>query len=553
MSHERRWLAAILLGAFLLFTFRLGDGSLWDQDEAKYTQVAREMVLNGDPLTLRYNGVPWFVHPPLYFWLVAATARLFGFTEFVARIWSAVFGVAGVWATYLLGRDLYGPRTGLLAAVILATALQYFIQSRLAVFDVVLVAFMLLAARAFWIAYRTDGRRALPFFAWAGLATLAKGPIGLLLPGMVALVFLALRRDLKRLREVPWHLGIPLYAVIGLGWYVVEALRHGGAFVGTAIGYYTFTRFLGAVEGQSGSVWYYVPVLLLGTFPWTAFAPGMIAYHWRQIGAGRSRRLAVSAGPEAASCAPASDADASLFLLLWCALTFLFYTAAGTKLPNYVLPIYPLLAVGLGAMWDAALGEGDPAARRAAGWGVALMAAAAVMAGAGIVFFLRGRYPAEMPAIAGQLRLIGLIQAVGTAAAAGAFLARRDRLAFAAIPVAMVVTLAVVLVSVLPVVEAHKPMKTFAATVRARLGPDEHLAVLMEERASLRYYVERRVEWFDDAGRFLAHVCASPHRVVVVPEGPEHAALRASLGPARAVARGGGVQALEMEGRLACR
>src|SRR5262249_20229513 len=106
-----------------------------DQDEPKYAQIAVEMVQTGDPITLHMNGQPWYVHPPFYMWLVAATGRVLGFSEWTVRIWSAAFSVLAIFATLMVGQLLFTPRVGLLAGAILAVTLQYFIQSRLAVFD----------------------------------------------------------------------------------------------------------------------------------------------------------------------------------------------------------------------------------------------------------------------------------------------------------------------------------------------------------------------------------------------------------------------------------
>lgn len=263
-----RWLPApgvrapLLLAAvaLLLFTTGLGRGSLWDQDEPRYTDIARQIAERGDPITLYHNGEPWFVHPPLFMWLVAATGALFGFSEFTARVWTALFGAAGVLMTFLLGRRLYGTRAGLVAGLIVMTTLEYFVLSRLAIFDVVLVTFMLGALSMVLVAEEAEAaarRRALRWaFVWAALATLTKGPIGLLLPAMVVGGWWLSRGVLlRRLRALPWE-GVLLYAVIGLSWYVVEAARYGLPFLQRIVGYYMVGRFFGVVENQPGP-WYY--------------------------------------------------------------------------------------------------------------------------------------------------------------------------------------------------------------------------------------------------------------------------------------------------------
>ena len=148
--------------------YRLGAPPLFDQDEGNYAQIAAEIVQTGDPVTLHVNGRAWYVHPPFYMWLVAATGRVLGFSEWAVRIWSAVFSIVAVYATVLLGRAMFGGRVGLLAGAILTVTLQYLIQSRLAVFDTVLLAWMLLAVHAFYRGYETRrGADYLRFFLFA--------------------------------------------------------------------------------------------------------------------------------------------------------------------------------------------------------------------------------------------------------------------------------------------------------------------------------------------------------------------------------------------------
>lgn len=380
---------ALVLASFALFAFGLGNSTLWDQDEARYTQIAREILQTGDFITMHHNGSPWFVHPPLWMWLVALTGRLFGFSELTARIWSAVFGALGVYATYLLGRLLFTPRSAVLGAIVLITTLQYFVQSRLAVFDTPLIAFMLLATYAF-LRGVGERRRGLVLWAavWAGLGTLTKGPIALILPALALAVFFLLRRRSLPWRWIPWAQAGLIYSALGLGWYLAEWRRHGFGFVSTVVGYYLFNRFFGAVEGQGGSWWYYAPVFAIGAFPWTAFLAATVPY------LARAR----------------NEHDGSLFVLVWCAVTVGFYTIAGTKLPNYVLPVYPLASLGIGSLWDRVL-AGEARARahaRAAFAGTVL----ALLVGAWVVAtFAQGRYAAQFASL--QRHLVMLAAGLG--------------------------------------------------------------------------------------------------------------------------------------------
>lgn len=485
---------AMLAAVGLLFLVGLGRPTLFDQDEAKYTQVAREILETGDPITLHVNGAPWFVHPPLYLWLQAATGRIFGFTEFTARVWSALAGVAGVYATYLLGGLLFPRRAALLAAAVLGSTFQYFAHARLAVFDGLLVTFMLLTFYSFLRAL-FDVSRAHAYYAavWAGLGTLTKGPIALLLPALVGAVYLVIRW--KRFR---WRAGIlgpaAVYAAIALPWYIIEAIRHGAPFIRTVIGYYTVNRFLGVVEGQSGPWWYYATVFGVGAFPWTAFVLAMLPHHARRL-----------------------REEGSLLVLLWTVVTIVFYSVAGTKLPNYVLPVYPWTALGIAAMWHAAFdGERGAAIRiRAAFIGTAV---ALLIFAAEIAAFARLKYPAALAALQAHLIIVAIVLGVWVLAAAGLYLLRRPVASFVMMVATMWVLGGILVFRTLPMVDARRPIKEVAAAVRPRLSPESRLVgYRISSYQTLLFYTNHKVDWVDDASTLMRLGCSGP-RVIIVTE-----------------------------------
>ena len=494
---DTRRLLAMMIAALVLFAYGLGVGTLWDQDEAKYTQVAVELLRTRDPFTLVFNGEPWFVHPPLYMWLQAATGWLFGFTEFTARIWSAISGAAVVGVTFLLGRFLYDSRTGLLASVVLATTIQVVVQSRLAVFDPTLLAFMLAAFYMFLVAGASGSRRAsLWAWAWAGLATATKGPIGLLLPAMVITAVALVRGRFARptRRDLPL-LGLALFVVIGLHWYVIETVRHGLPFVRTVVGQYLLGRFFGVVDNQAGPWWYYGPVLLVGAFPWTGFLLPALVYHlWRR------REFA------------------SQVILLWIGITLAFYTAAATKLPNYVLPVYPFLAIAVGRLCVAGLDGRSADVQRLLRWAFALMPTGTAVLVAALAVLGSIRHPAELTPLRTPLLIIAGVFAAGPLAALALYLWRRPGLALATLAATIAAVLPVLIHHTLPAIEAHRPLPRIAERLRQHLRPDDGLAVLMPETASLVYYTQHQVIWVEDPVELDRAVCRYDRLFVVVPD-----------------------------------
>lgn len=529
--------APLLLGtaALLLFTVALGQMGLWDIDEVKYAAVAREIVRRGDPLTLYWNGEPWFDKPPLYMWLVAATGRLVGFTEWSVRLWVAVFGAVGVVATYLLGRLLYGVRTGVLAGLILMTTLEYFIVSRLAVLDAPLVAFMLLSLYMVLVAGEATGpakRRAYRWaFLWAALATLTKGPIGLLLPGLVIAVWWLLRGEGRRVRELPWE-GMILFVVIGLGWYAVEAARHGLPFLRQMVGFHMVQRFFGVVDNQPGPWYYYVPVLLGGGLPWSAFLPSAVVFLAR--GAGRDR--------------------AALLLLLWIGLIFAFYSAAGTKLPNYILPVFPLAAIGVSRLWTAALDGEDPRARRLARGGIVALPLIMLLVAVGLVVAARPVYAVALQRLRTSLLLVAVAGAAGAVIGLALFVGGRPAPALVALILGTVLAYGIVILLVQPGVEALRPMKPLALLLRAQASPGDHVvAVEKTLPPSIVYYAETPVALALTAEELRRELCASRRGFVVASRGlydrwvqPTFAAYLAPL------AEKGGIILLKQTGPVPC-
>lgn len=481
---DRALIAAVLAFAAALFIAGIGRGSLWDQDEAKYTQVAREILLTRDPITLHVNGRPWFVHPPLYMWLQALTGGTFGFSEVSARIWSAVFGVVGIYATILVGVMLFGRGPALLAGVVLATTFEYFVLSRLAIFDVVLTAFMLLAFYAFLRAIRTGERRFRYWAAlWAGLGILTKGPIALLLPALVTAAYLAIRRiPLGGVRR--WIGPGALAAAVGLSWYLIEWARFGWEFVRIVIGYYTVVRFVGVVEGQTGPWWYYAPVFGIGAFPWTAFVLAALPYHFRR------RRE-----------------DGSLLVLLWIGVTVVFYSLAGTKLPNYVLPAFPFTALSVAVLWHDAFAGRRPA-QRALGIAFAGTTVALIVFAGEIAAFARIKYPDDLVAVQRHLIVVAAALALSLAAAAAAFVLRRPRASFAVMAATTVVLAVAVVGRTLPLIDARRPIRPIAEAIRQAVPPGgTFVGYRISDHQTLLYYSERRAQWVDDPIEVLTYLC----------------------------------------------
>ena len=331
-------LALLLLGAVLLAFWSLGSLPLVDVDEPVYGQVGKEMAHAGLSgwLTPHYGGQPWFDKPPLFYWLSALSMRAFGVSEFAARFPSALLAVALVAVTCALARRAYPqtPRAALWAGFALATCVQFFLLARAAVTDMTLALTLMTALLALYAWTQTDrGRWIALAGVMTGLAALTKGPVALVLIGVQTIAYLCLTRQAKRLLSTTLWGGFALCLLVGLPWFLVMIHLHGRLFIDGFLEANNVTRYLQAEHQETSPVWFFLPVLLGGFFPWSLALPGALTLAWRQ-------------GSEAWRAGLADNP--ALFLGLWVGLVFVFFSASQSKLITYIFPLYPAAAVLVG-------------------------------------------------------------------------------------------------------------------------------------------------------------------------------------------------------------
>ena len=297
-SPAQRLSALIAICGLLFFTF-LGVRDLWDIDEGMHAAIAQTMLLSGDWVTPIFNGEAFLDKPVLFNWVTAISFYLFGFTEFAARLPAALSGLGCVILTWQLGRQCYGERAGFLAGLILATTLEFMILSRVVQYDIPFTFFVTLALFCFARAVVDEDNRRfyfLGFYAAAALAVLTKGPIGLILPGLVIVVYLVTTARYSLLREMQILPGIVLFLAIVTPWFVLMERANEGY-----LEYFILKQHLGNFLGGEGAMKprhpepfnYYLPILLAGLLPWSALLPQSLVRAWRSDrdpGSGRARR-----------------------------------------------------------------------------------------------------------------------------------------------------------------------------------------------------------------------------------------------------------------------
>ena len=350
----------LAIAAAGLWLLTLQARHLLPADEGRYAEIAREMLRSGDWITIRYNGVKYFEKPPLQIWMTALAFKAFGIGEWQARLWTALSGAAGLVASAWAARRWYGPRVGALTALVLLAAPAWNIGSQFASLDMALSGALALVLAAVLIAQHPDAtersQRNWMLVAWVAMAlgVLTKGPVAIVLPGATLLIYSGIARDRAIWHRL--HLGMGLLVLLAVAepWFVLIAHRN-PEFLRFFFIHEHLQRYLSPIHHHEGAWWYFVPQLLIGFLPWLGLAWSMV-----QV---------VRTEPRDAALRPA------LLLAVWAATIFVFFSFSDSKLPGYILPLYP----AFGILAARALDRLGPASwRRQVSVALALMVIAAV-------------------------------------------------------------------------------------------------------------------------------------------------------------------------------
>ncbi|EME29805.1 glycosyl transferase, family 39 [Galdieria sulphuraria] len=378
-------LAAVLLLSYLCLIRGNGNFSIMDATEPKFAVTAREMLQRGDWLTPQWNNRLRFDKPPLTYWLMAISYRLFGLSEFSTRLPTCLAGTLMAMAIYLAGWKfslLPSTRcrfiTGLVSSIIFLCNLFTIGWSRAGVSDMLLCFHTGAALLCFFTGYslipnigdetylenplfpwnkfntilakidpqntkriwiRTSKLFYWMFFVFCALAVLTKGPLGLFLPISIISLFLWTTENLKQvvLSEIPWIPGIISGSFICLPWYILIIQKHGWKFIQSFFGYHNMNRLTSAVNGHTGPFYYYLPISLIGFSPWIFLIPAAIAFYHPLEKALWKRRSRYRQFP--------------LFLCIWVLFVYTFFSLIRTKLLSYVIPAVPAASLLLGVFF----------------------------------------------------------------------------------------------------------------------------------------------------------------------------------------------------------
>jgi 4-amino-4-deoxy-L-arabinose transferase-like glycosyltransferase len=345
------FLWSLLIAFTLVWFYLLCLRTLVPTDEGRYAEMAREMITSHDWITTRLNAIKYFEKPPLQTWMNAITFEVFGLGNWQARLWTGLCGFASVLLTAYTGQRVFNSRIGLYAGLVLGSSLLWGGLGHVNTLDMGLAGMMTISLCGLLIAQRNQSSRSEQrnwmLVCWGGmaLAILSKGLIGIVLPGAVLVLYTLIAGDWRIWKRLHLVKGLVLLLLITAPWFVVVSVRN-PEFAHFFFIHEHFQRFLTKVHHRTGAWYYFVPILVAGIVPWLGI---LVQSFWEGL---RDRHESSLAG--SLDGLTGRGFQPKKMLLVWAAFIFFFFSISSSKLPSYILPIFPAVALLIGACLERA-------------------------------------------------------------------------------------------------------------------------------------------------------------------------------------------------------
>ena len=513
----------------ITFIWRLGSIGLVDETEPLFAEAARQMVETGNWITPYFNGETRFDKPPLIYWLMAIGYQVLGVNEWAVRLPSAFsamgltlllffvlirFGMSPFSRASEFNQKQWG---SLIAAATLALTPEFIIWARVGVSDLLLTGCMGSALLCFFVGYvNSEKATEAPFFkislpsAWylgfyilTALAVLAKGPVGLVLPGLILITFLLYQGNLwtvfKEMRVVS---GAIIFLVITVPWYVLVTLENGQTYINSFFGYHNVQRFTGVVNDHDAPWYFYFLIILIGFAPLSVYIPSAIGLLqvWRRKFWQQQPR----------------EKQLGIFAFFWFITIFVFFTIAVTKLPSYIIPLLPAAATLMGLFWSYYQEEAP---------GMSLKINAVVniiflLALAGALYYSPNfiGYDPAAPNLSeiyarSKLNILGGVIWFGAAILSLLILIRNSiRWLWGINLLAMLLTFVFVLQPMIFLMDQvrQKPLRELARLEQTVRQSGEELIMIGMKKPSVAFYTEHRVNFIDETEDAIAHLKQKP-------------------------------------------
>ncbi len=349
---SRRWLWLLLLAVAVIWFGNIEYRKLIKPDEGRYAEIPREMVVSGDWVTPRLNDLKYFEKPPLQYWATATAYELFGEHQWTSRLWVSLTGFAGILLVWFAGTRLFGCAAGRYAAVLLGGSLLYVLMAHINTLDMGVTFFITLGIVGLLLGQQAESgartRRNWMYLAWVAmaLAVLSKGLMGLVLPGAALFLYSVFQRDITVWKRMHWGMGLLLFLLVVSPWFYL-VMKANPEFFQKFFIYEHYTRFTTKDLGRYQPWYYFVPILLFGMLPWTVLMFDTLLRTWKgSVRTDNSTRALAHSGLRTFGSNKAFNPER--FLLIWAVFIYLFFSVSGSKLPSYLLPMFPALALLMG-------------------------------------------------------------------------------------------------------------------------------------------------------------------------------------------------------------
>lgn len=500
----------------------MGGLGLTDRDEGSNAEAAREMLETGDWISPTLNYEPRYAKPAFVYWLISGSYSLFGINEFAARFPSAISGLCVVLLQYGFVYRWLGAPLAWLSSIMLLLNMEFLGINRMVLTDPELVVFTTLAGYSFWQALQVSPKASrwwfICFYLAMGCGMLVKGPVGIIIPLVGVIPYLILTRQWKTFWQKGFPiLGLALVLLVAAPWYVAMFQIHGEAYWAAAQAN-TTGRFMSSMEGHGGTIFFYLPILLLGFFPWSAFLPTMLYQslkRWKAYWNGHGFAT--------------KEHNLEFFLSLWVVGLLIFFTLSATRLPHYIYPLFPASAILVALWWkrfqaQPSFTDWRISRRLLLGMGYVL-GIAIIVAPAIFQHFMKQitkEFPAAVHVDFGWLpTIMGLVIVLGTMGIRQCLDAETKRSWAVAIAGGMMVVFGLLAVKGgLPVYQQYfiEPPQQLATIAGYNLEKDDRLLQVGRKRPSLSFYAQRKVHFLGphDEQEWHTHLAAPGKKMIIL-------------------------------------
>jgi 4-amino-4-deoxy-L-arabinose transferase-like glycosyltransferase len=475
----------------------MGDRYIWSPDEDEYALVNREMLEDGHWIYPTVNGQPYSIKPPLFNWIGSFFSLINGkVTEFTSRLPSSLAAMAGVFAIYYFGKLLFGRRAGLLAAMVLATCPLYIEFARWIQINMMSCLLLTMTLLFFYRGYTNEGKRNTAYLCMyvpMGFGTLNMGPVNVVMPAIVIFLYLVTVKDVRHVFKLRIGWGVFIYLIIVAPWYVTVSLAEGYAeklLITTNL-----TRYFGEFAHARHFFYYFITTPAY-FFPWVLYLPGAIYLYFRSQNAEERKKI--------------------LFPLIWSAGIFVFFSISKTKRSEYMLPIFPALALLIGFMFDQAFLNWKNGAswRRLVAWPTYIFAAICLVMGLGLPLYSWQQALDWLPIVI-PISVLCIL-----CAAASIFLIRKNN-GFGAI-VAVVLLIAAIVTygsgAVIAKVNDVKSPRSFCMNIMDKIRDAEKLKMYRFYRPVYAFYTHKKMDLINSRKVLLKHFKSKKQIYVVTRE-----------------------------------